>query len=79
MTRQESESESCGLGICVKLPTGKDVLSFIQENPKRPATLSSARYEAHKTANTAEEFYELGGTTADLDWDIDHDFVTAPP
>ena len=63
----------------VMLPTGKDVLSFIQENPKIPATLSSARYEAYKTANTAEELYEHGGTTADLDWDIDHDFLITPP
>jgi hypothetical protein len=62
-----------------ELPTGTDRLDFVQDNPKRQGGASRARFEKYKMAKTVAEFLELGGSTADLEWDIDHGFVTTPP
>jgi hypothetical protein len=34
------------------------------------------RYEAYKTATTVQEALELGATKGDIEWDIEHGFVT---
>jgi hypothetical protein len=58
-----------------ELPTGSDPLDFLQDNPKKEGAASRARYELYKAAKTVSEFFSLGGTNADLAWDIEHDFV----
>ena len=50
-----------------------------QENPKKGK--SAERYELYKRATTAREYVALGGTKADLKYDIQRGWVTvlAPP
>jgi hypothetical protein len=50
-----------------------------QENPKKGK--SAERYELYKAATTAREYVALGGTKADLKYDIQRGWVTvlAPP
>ena len=54
-------------------------ISVRQENPKKGK--SAERYELYKRATTAREYVALGGTKADLKYDIQRGWVTvlAPP
>ena len=54
-------------------------ISVRQENPKKGK--SAERYELYKAATTAREYVALGGTKADLKYDIQRGWVTvlAPP
>ena len=63
--------------------TGEDVgslvkrgarIAVVQKNPKRGA--SGERFEKYMAATTADEFLELGGTRADLKYDIARGWVT---
>lgn len=51
-------------------PEGDERILFVQENPKRPATSSHARYEKYKRAKTPKEALKLGAAPGDLvhDW-----------
>ena len=56
-------------------------IAVVQKNPKRGA--SGERFKKYMAATTAKEFLELGGTRADLKYDIARGWVTvldrAPP
>ena len=56
-------------------------IAVVQKNPKRGA--SGERFDKYMAATTAAEFLELGGTRADLKYDIARGWVTvldrAPP
>lgn len=60
-------------------------IKVLQENPKRPGSLSYERYERYKSATTLAQYLERGGTTADFRFDCDRGFVaveggdTTPP
>ena len=49
---------------------------FQRSNPKRPKTMSHARYERYKLATTVEAFLSAGGTRADLRNDVQKGFAT---
>ena len=49
-------------------------IAVVQKNPKRGA--SGKRFEKYMAATTAKEFLELGGTRADLKYDIARGWVT---
>ena len=53
----------------VVLPPGDTPIKLLQENPKRG--MSFERYEVYKKAKTIDEFFELGGSTGDVKYDID--------
>jgi len=48
-----------------------------QHNPKKGK--SAERYEAYKAATTAREYVALGGSKADLKYDIQRGYVTVLP
>lgn len=52
------------------VPTGEDLIEFIQPNPKRIGTSSGDRYEKYMTATTVNEARALGAAPGD----IVHDF-----
>ena len=49
-------------------------IAVVQKNPKRGA--SGKRFDKYMAATTAKEFLELGGTRADLKYDIARGWVT---
>ena len=53
------------------------LIAYDQENPKRPGTNSHFRYEAYKRATSGAAFLALGGTLADLRYDLGRGFVVA--
>ncbi|KAH8066213.1 hypothetical protein JL722_630 [Aureococcus anophagefferens] len=53
------------------------LIAYDQENPKRPGTNSHFRYEAYKRATSGAAFLALGGTVADLRYDLGRGFVTS--
>lgn len=52
-----------------------DVIAVLVPNPKRPNSLSFARFAIYTTGITVAEFLAKGGRRADLKWDTDHDFI----
>lgn len=52
-----------------------DVIAVLVPNPKRPNSLSFARFAIYTTGITVGEFLARGGRRADLKWDADHDFI----
>ena len=50
-----------------------------QTNPKRAGSKSAARFERYKAATTLGEYYDLGGTVADANYDRKKGFLTARP
>ena len=54
-------------------------IQILQENPKKVGSKSHARYEVYKAANTLAEFVELGGTRADIKYDMERGFLTLLP
>lgn len=51
-------------------------ITFVQENPKRCGSKSSERYEKYKVAKTLGEFFELGGSVADMRHDTKKGFLS---
>ena len=51
------------------------VIVSVAPNPKKITSASHARYELYKVGQTIDEFLKAGGTTADVNWDIDRGFV----
>jgi len=45
----------------------RDEIHFAQANPHQPGTAAYDRYEAFKSATTRRRFFDLGGTTVDLE------------
>lgn len=56
-----------------------DVIAVLVPNPKRPNSLSFARFAIYSTGITVAEFLERGGRRADLKWDADHEFIRLYP
>lgn len=52
-----------------------DVIAVLVPNPKRPNSLSFARFAIYTTGITVAEFLAKGGRRADLKWDADHEFI----
>ena len=50
-------------------------LNYVAENPKRKNSKARDRFGKYMKAKTVAEFYELGGTRADLRYDQQHEFV----
>ena len=50
-------------------------IALIQSNPKRQGTKSFSRFEKYKAATTIHEYLTLGGSWADLQYDLEHDFA----
>ena len=50
-------------------------IQFLQNNPKQPTSMSYARYEKYKVAKTIKEYFELGGTRADLKYDTSRGYM----
>ena len=61
----------------VKSHAGADtqLIGCLQENPKRYNSKSWHRYEAYKSARTVAEFFEKGGSPADLKHDVGRRYV----
>jgi hypothetical protein len=64
-------------------PTAK-IEVMVDENPKRQGSKSHARFELYREAETVQDFINMGGLTADLIYDVQHEFITiegyeAPP
>ena len=51
-------------------------LWYKQRNPKQKNLQSRARYERYKKAKTIGEFFTLGGTQADLNFDLKHQYCS---
>jgi len=61
----------------VKSHAGADtqLIGCLQENPKRYNSKSWHRYEAYKSTRTVAEFFEKGGSPADLKHDVGRRYV----
>ena len=74
-TKRRKPKASASLGDAVGI--------IIQQyNEKRKFTKSWHRYEKYKTARTVGQMLALGGTRADLNWDMQHGYTklgAAPP
>lgn len=55
--------------------TKETKLAYVAENPKRKNSKARDRFGKYMKAKTVAEFYELGGTRADLRYDQHHEFV----
>lgn len=56
-----------------------DIVTVLVPNPKRPGSLTHARFELYKTGQTVGEFLAAGGRRVDLKWDEEHKFVSISP
>lgn len=56
-----------------------EVIAVLVPNPKRPNSLSFARFAIYTTGITVAEFLARGGRRADLKWDADHGFIRLYP
>ena len=50
-------------------------ITYRQDNPKREGSKSFHRYEKYKVAKTIKEFFDLGGSKADLSFDLARGFL----
>lgn len=48
---------------------------LVKDNPKRPSSASFQRFELYKTCKTTDEFLAAGGYSADLRYDVEHEFI----
>jgi len=48
---------------------------LVKDNPKRPSSASFGRFELYKTNKTTDEFLAAGGLSADLRYDVEHEFI----
>lgn len=46
------------------------------DNPKRPGTLSHARYELYQDGMTVAEYLDAGGRTGDINYDVAEGYIT---
>ena len=46
-----------------------------EANPKREGSKSRERYALYKNGQTVGQFLEAGGTTADVRYDVEHDYI----
>lgn len=53
----------------------KTMLLIQQSNPKKQGSKSYFRYEAYKEAKTVDEYFQLGGSKADLAFDFERGYV----
>ena len=56
-----------------------DIVTVLVPNPKRPGSLTHARFELYRTGQTVGEFLAAGGRRVDLKWDEEHKFVSISP
>lgn len=48
---------------------------LVKENPKREGSKAYDKFERYFKAKTVGAFFEMGGTSANLDWDVDHGYI----
>ena len=48
----------------------------VKSNPKRDGSQAHARFEKYMKAKTVAEYFDLGGTKADLKYDAMKQFIT---
>jgi hypothetical protein len=51
-------------------------LEYVKTNPKRKNSAAHGRFESYMKSKTVKQFFELGGTLADLRYDHNKEFVT---
>jgi hypothetical protein len=51
-------------------------IEYVKTNPKRKNSAAHQRFENYMKAKTVSQFFELGGTLADLRYDTNKEFVT---
>ena len=57
------------------LNTEMTTIAMLQRNPKRQDTKSFLRYQKYMSATTIRDYIDLGGTWADLRYDLLHEFA----
>lgn len=57
----------------------KTMVVIQQKNPKKHGSKSYYRYEAYKEAKTVDEYFQLGGSKADLAFDFERGYVKVEP
>jgi hypothetical protein len=48
---------------------------LVKDNPKRPSSASFGRFALYATCKTTDEFLAAGGLSADLRYDVEHEFI----
>lgn len=48
---------------------------LVKENPKRPGSASFERYDLYKKAKTVGDFIDAGGKSADIAYDVKHEYI----
>ena len=57
----------------------EQLMAVRQNNPKQEGSKSWKRYNRYKAARSVAEYHQLGGTSQDLRWDLDHGFINLHP
>jgi hypothetical protein len=48
---------------------------LVDKNPKRTGSVSAKRFDLYKTGMTVSEFISAGGKSADISWDVAHNYI----
>lgn len=72
--KQPSEGGRKGRAPAWPLETKVKVL--VSENPKRAGSASYDRFALYGKGTTVGAFLEAGGTSADLHWDSEHEYIS---
>lgn len=57
-------------------PLDTKIKVLVAENPKRAGSASFDRFALYGKATTVGAFLEAGGTSADLHWDSEHEYIS---
>lgn len=57
-------------------PLETKIKVLVSENPKRAGSSSFDRFALYGKGTTVGAFLEAGGTSADLHWDSEHEFIS---
>ncbi len=49
---------------------------LVDENPKRVGTKSHERFKLYTNGMTVYSFISAGGTRADVNWDVAHEYIS---
>lgn len=72
LSKQDDKKDRAFIRARVVKNTG---ITISQTNPKKPKTNAYKRYQKYKSAKSTIQFFNKGGTQADLMFDYQHGFV----
>ena len=72
LSKQDDKKDRAFIRSKIKVNTG---ITISQTNPKKPKTNAYKRYQKYKSAKSTIQFFNKGGTQADIMFDYQHGYV----